>query len=371
MFMRPFRAAVFGATGRGDYGHGLDVAFRDHPALQLVAVADPDEAGRHKAAERLRVSSTYADYRALLDKEKPRFVAVCPRWIDHHFALLSACVERGIHVFTEKPLVPTLADCDALRSACDRTHAKVAMAFQTRYSKRFLHCEKMIADGAIGEVLELRARGKEDARAGGEDLFVLGTHVLDMMCAIAGAPSWCMASVTQGGHPITADGVRPGNEGLGPLAGDRIDAMFGLGPRGTIGHFASVRSDPASRRFGLTVFGTKGAIFIGMGADPPAWHVADPTWLATAAPVVPILPTPDSNAGAAFAAANLAIVDDLVRAVENDTQPRAGLAEGINAVEMVLAVFAAQVKGTRVEMPLSDRASHPLARLAGGRIDAR
>jgi hypothetical protein len=98
----------------------------------------------------------------MLDRETPQFVAVAPRWIDCHREMIVACAERGAHVFCEKPLAPTLADCDAIVAACERSHVKLAMAFQTRYSPRFARVRELIASGAIGEVLELRG-----ARQGG------------------------------------------------------------------------------------------------------------------------------------------------------------------------------------------------------------
>jgi hypothetical protein len=39
----------------------------------------------------------------------------------------------------------------------------------------------MIEAGQLGDILELRGRGKEDARGGGQDLMVLGTHIMDLM----------------------------------------------------------------------------------------------------------------------------------------------------------------------------------------------
>jgi len=43
-----YRAGIIGHTGRGNYGHGLDVAFVGLPGVEIVAVADPDEQGRHR-----------------------------------------------------------------------------------------------------------------------------------------------------------------------------------------------------------------------------------------------------------------------------------------------------------------------------------
>jgi hypothetical protein len=36
---RPYRVAVIGRTGRGNYGHGLDVVWRQVDNVQIVAVA--------------------------------------------------------------------------------------------------------------------------------------------------------------------------------------------------------------------------------------------------------------------------------------------------------------------------------------------
>ncbi|MFK2836493.1 gfo/Idh/MocA family oxidoreductase, partial [Salmonella enterica subsp. enterica serovar Weltevreden] len=88
---------------------------------------------------------------------------------------------------------------------------------------------EMIASGKIGRVLELRGRGKEDAtRGGGEDLWVLGTHIMDLIRLFGGDPTWCFAQVLQGGRRVTKADVVEGNEGIGPLAGDAVNAMYGL-----------------------------------------------------------------------------------------------------------------------------------------------
>ncbi|MCA1686505.1 MAG: Gfo/Idh/MocA family oxidoreductase [Planctomycetia bacterium] len=258
MFSPPYRAAVIGRTGRGDYGHGIDVALLDQPKLKVVAVADDDPKGRAAAARRLGVDRDYADYRAMLDREKPQFVAVAPRWLDSHREMAVACAERGIHVFCEKPLAPTLADCDAIVAACERSHTKLAVAFQTRYSPRFERVRELIASGAIGEVLELRGRGKEDRRGGGEDLIVLGVHIMDLFRGLLGEAAWCFARVTERGRPIGRADVRAGAEGIGPLAGDRVDAMYGFAGTAAVAHFATSRPKEPGRRFGLQILGCRG-----------------------------------------------------------------------------------------------------------------
>ena len=369
MFAPPYRAAVIGRTGRGDYGHGLDVALLGQPKLSVVAVADEHPQGRAAAAKRMGVERAYADYREMLDREKPRFVAVAPRWIDGHRDMIVACAERGANVFCEKPLAPTLADCDAIVAACERAHVKLAIAFQTRYSPRFERVQELIAAGAIGEVLELRGRGKEDRRGGGEDLFVLGSHVVDLFRGLLGDASWCFARVTEGGRPVGRDQVRQGAEGLGPLAGDRVDAMFGFVHSPVVAHFATARPREPGRRFGVQILGSKGRIELRTGGRPPAFLQVDPTWtgqdpaarwveITSAGPGRPETVPQDS-----LVEGNKTIVADLIGAVEGDTQPKVGAYDGRAAVEMILACYAAHARGAPVALPLADRARHPLETL--------
>src|SRR5262245_7802089 len=74
-----WRAAIIGSTGKGDYGHGLDQAFAGlEPQVDVAGIADPDEAGRARAAARARAQRQYADYREMLDRERPNLVVVAP-----------------------------------------------------------------------------------------------------------------------------------------------------------------------------------------------------------------------------------------------------------------------------------------------------
>jgi predicted dehydrogenase len=365
-----YRAAVIGRTGRGDYGHGLDVALLDQPRLTVVAVADENPAGRAAAAKRLGVERAYDDYRAMLDREKPQFVVIAPRWVDAHKEMILACAERGIHMFCEKPMARDVAECDAIVAACERAHVKLAIAFQTRYGPRYERAKELVAAGAIGEVLEVRGRGKEDHRGGGEDLLVLGPHVMDVYRDLLGEPAWCFARVTENGRPITRAAVRDGAEGLGPLAGDRIEAMYGFAKTPAVAYFATARpKDGANRRYRIQVCGAKGVIELGFGWLPGNFLLADPAWTDTGGKPrwTPITsaglgkPEPLSDSG--MAAANRLIVADLIRAVETDTQPRASVYDGRGALEMLLACHASNALGKPAALPLAERVRHPLEML--------
>ena len=98
-----YRAAAIGRTGRGNYGHGLHLAYKGLENVEFIAVADPDDAGREKAKAETGAKRAYADYHEMLDKEEMNIVSVCPRWVDCHLEMVLACVDAGCHIYCEKP----------------------------------------------------------------------------------------------------------------------------------------------------------------------------------------------------------------------------------------------------------------------------
>jgi len=363
-----YKVAVIGRTGKGNYGHGLDVVWNDIDQAQVAAVADVDAKGRTAAAKRLKAPRAYADYRDMLEKERPQIVSVAARWLDCHRDMVLACAEFGCHVFLEKPMCQTLEQADEMIAALEERNLKLAIAHQTRYSPSLRHVQRAIADGVLGDIVELRGRGKEDRRGGGEDLMVLGTHVMDLMRLFAGDPQWCFARVSDGGKPVTRHEVRDGAEGIGPLAGDEIHATYRFSGT-TMGYFSTHRArDGAARRFGLQLFGTKGILTMTTGVLPEIWLVEDPSWQPgrsgarwkriTSAGI----DKPETLTDHGHALGNRLIALDLIRAIETDTQPKGGMYDGRAALEMILAVYESHRLGAPVDLPLKNR-EHPLSLL--------
>jgi predicted dehydrogenase len=363
-----YRVAVIGRTGRGNYGHGLDTAWLDEPRTEIVAVSDDDKVGLAAAAKRCGVEKTYLDYRKMLDETKPDIVSICSRWIDKHFEMAMEAAERGMHVYMEKPFVRTLVEADKLVEACQMRHVRLGVGHPTQYSPRLQTIKQLIADGKIGQLLELRGRGKEDRRGGGEDLWVLGTHVMDMLVSIGGKPSWCSSEILQEGRPITKDDVYEGNEGLGPLAGDHVRAMYGM-PNGVTAYFASTRnanSNPS--RYGLQIFGSRGVIELLEGTQPSVKFLGDGSWspgrsgaewqdVSSAG-----IGKPEPLIGKAYQARHLLAIKDLLAAIEDNREPLDGPEQCRAGLEMIMAVFESQRQGGRVMMPLENR-EHPLRML--------
>jgi len=312
--------------------------------------------------KRLNAPKGYADYREMLDKEKPDLVSICPRWLDQHRDMAVAAAERGVRgIYLEKPLCRTLAEADEIAAACEKHKARLAIAHQTHYSPRLAVVRELLRSGGLGQVLEFRGRGKEDSRGGGEDLWVLGSHVMDLIHTLGGEAKSCFATVLQQGRPIRRDDVKEGAEGIGPLAGDEVHALYRLAS-GATATFDSVRNAGGNpTRFGLQVFGSKGILEICTGHLPPVSFLPDPSWSpgrtgkkwlpVTSAGVDKPEPLKDGGLGAG----NVLAVNDLIAAVEGDRQPESSLYEARAATEMIVAVFESQRLDAPVAFPLENR----------------
>src|SRR5438093_8362720 len=149
--MSAYRVAVIGHTGRGNYGHQLDLAWQGLPGVEYVAVADEDPAGRAAAAARTGAPRSYADYREMLARERPDFVGVCPRWMDEHVDMVRACTDvKARAIFMEKPMAATPADCDAIVEACARAGTTLAVGHGRRFDPWVHRMRALIAAGRIG-----------------------------------------------------------------------------------------------------------------------------------------------------------------------------------------------------------------------------
>jgi predicted dehydrogenase len=204
----------------------MDAVFAGRAGIELVAVADADETGLAAAVKRCGAQRGYADFRKLIETEKPALVSIAPRTTAQRREMLLAAVGAGAHVVCEKPFVRAPADADEVLSLAEKKKVRIAVMHQMRLAPAVVHLKKKIEGGLIGDLLEIQSWGKQDQRAGGEDLLVLGVHLFDLMRLFAGQPKWCSAQVLQDGRDAKAEDWRLAGEEIGPILGDEIEAQF-------------------------------------------------------------------------------------------------------------------------------------------------
>jgi len=351
------RAAVIGHTGHGDYGHGLEFIFAGLPGVELVALADPDPTGRARTATRIGALRQYADYRELLAKEQPNLVSIAMRHADRHHAIALAALRSGAHIYCEKPFATCPAEADELLAEAEKRGLKIAVAHTMRMEPTVVGLKQAVNEGLLGDLVELRTYGKQDRRAGGEDMMVLGTHLFDLFRLFAGDPLWCSAQVLWQGHDITKSDSRWVADNVGPVAGDQVFAQFAFanGVSATFTSAAKVRETVG--HWGIELYGSRGVARINCDVNPTVFIRHSKGWQAdertdTWAPLDPtLLKSPPDH--------NLAPVHDWLEAIGQKRAPECSGRNGAWAVEMVCAVYQSALSGKRVAFPLRER-SHPL-----------
>jgi predicted dehydrogenase len=110
------------------------------------------------------------------------------------------------------------------------------------------------------------------------------------------------------------------------------------------------------------MYGSKGVVHFMITDDPQIYHFPDPEWTPGKPGVdwQPIAAPKDVKTGAHENVKLL--IADLMRAIETDTQTVASFEEARGVLEMLLAVYASQLAGGRVSLPLKER-EHPLGAL--------
>ena len=365
---RKYRVGIIGATKRGDYGHGLDTAFGDAALFEVVAVADEDPAGLAAAGRRLGIARLYAGYREMLAKEKPDIVSIGPRWVSDRVAMVTAAAEAGCHIFMDKPLAGTLRDADAMLAACTRAKVKCALAHQLRAMPPVRKAFADIRAGKFGNVLRLFGQPTDDARGGGEEMIVHGTHFFDLMISLAGPPRWVGAHLATGDRDATPADRHEGREPVGPVAGDSVTATIGFdrGVRGFWNSTANLNRHGAI--YGMLVQCEKamvcvraqGETFIypGPALEPEnsarAW---EKVWVESWHFTPEHKPVPLTNF---IARGNHVLVRELADAIGRGTEPTASLGEAVLVTEIVQGAYASHfADGKRQSIPLADR-RHPL-----------
>ena len=365
--MTRYRAGAIGRTGRGNWGHGLDVAFVGVAGGEFVAVADDDADGLREAGERTGAASVYGDYREMLERERLDFVAVCPRWLGARTEMVIAAADAGIRgIFCEKPFAATLAEADAMLEACERSGTRVAVAHR-RANPYEQQAKAMVEEGAIGELQSLRAMGKCDHRSGAEDLMVLGTHMMDSMKYVAGSDVvWASGRVTQDGRDVTMEDVVDGPEEIGLIAGNGVHVAYAF----ENGVTATFESQPvvmppgaSSSLFGFEAYGSEGILSVRNSPSGNMFVYPHSRWIPGSEDewrpvVIEEWEREQRERGVSSTAlSNKIIVKELIQAVEEDRDvvlSSSGL-DGRAALEMIMAVHESHRLGERVYFPLENR----------------
>jgi predicted dehydrogenase len=188
-----------GIVGLGKMGLSHQSVINAHPDAKLVSVCDP-------AAYVLDVITkytgikTYTDYQAMLAEEALDclFVATPSK---HHSAIVEAAIQRGLHVFCEKPFGLDPEVGFRLAELAESKQLVNQVGYHCRFIAAFAEAKRLLEQNIIGDLHHLRAEAygpvvlrpkgstwRSQKNSGGGCLFDYACHAIDLVDYLVGRP---------------------------------------------------------------------------------------------------------------------------------------------------------------------------------------
>jgi predicted dehydrogenase len=191
--------------GCGGMGRTLGAALGKVPRARLVSAWDVAPEAAQAAGEALGVPWT-ADLGRVLDDPAVGAVIVATPNFTHADVVVQAAA-HGKHVFCEKPMALSVADCDRMIAAAAEAGIHLCVGHVLRYLPVFDRIRALIAEGAIGTPFAMRtsrlggwgevAPWRRRRATSGGPLFEINAHELDFMCCVLGEPEVVFATGSQ------------------------------------------------------------------------------------------------------------------------------------------------------------------------------
>lgn len=167
---------------------------------EFVAGCDIKPGRAKKFCEKWGAPEYYEDQDSFFKKAKVDAVLVCTPNAAHKAATVRA-LENDIHVYCEKPMATSVAECEEMIAARDASKAHLTIGHHQRFIPEFSYINKVSSGGDLGEVYFARTvfhrRGGVPwwgefhimEKSGGGSLIDIGVHMIDMALWQMGNPT--------------------------------------------------------------------------------------------------------------------------------------------------------------------------------------
>lgn len=187
----------FGLIGCGSMGVHLATQANQVEGAKVVAVCDPDQERASQASSKLGGVPTFANHNDMLSLSEVNAVIIASPNSQHAPQACDAA-KAGKHIFCEKPMAPTLEECDRMIQAAKEAGVKLMISQVLRFFPVFQETIRLVSSGVIGEPRAVRiartggAKGifesgwrTKYAHTGGI-LMEINAHELDFMRVLCG-----------------------------------------------------------------------------------------------------------------------------------------------------------------------------------------
>ncbi len=195
------RKLRIGFIGAGGISIGHYRRLQATKKASVVALTEPSKKSLKRiyehcpGADKLPI---YRDFGEMLKREElDGAVVLSPHTV--HYEQIAACLGKGLHVLTEKPMTCTIAHAKALIRKATKAERVLMISYQRHFDPQFRYMREQITKGALGEIQYVQAIQSQEwlrltkgtwrqslALSGGGQLNDSGSHLVDIVMWVTG-----------------------------------------------------------------------------------------------------------------------------------------------------------------------------------------
>jgi len=205
-----------GIMGSGAIAQSHADAFLEFPGrCEVRAVCDlyTDKAQSLIDKKGMKNAKAYKDINEVLSLKEINAISICLPPASHAETAIKA-LDAGIHVLVEKPMATSLAECDAMIAAAQKSGEILSPVAQNRFKSPNARVKTLIKEGIAGKVLyaavnslwwrgsnyhDIWWRGTWDNECGG-CVTSHAVHHIDLLLWMLGKPDRVTSIITNVGH---------------------------------------------------------------------------------------------------------------------------------------------------------------------------
>jgi predicted dehydrogenase len=116
---------------------------------EIVAACDREELMARQFAQRFRVNRWFDDINQMFEEAKPDVVHITTP-PSSHFQLGRLCLERGVHVYVEKPFTLVVPEAEELIALAQRKDRKITVGHDDQFSHAARRMRELVSGGYLG-----------------------------------------------------------------------------------------------------------------------------------------------------------------------------------------------------------------------------
>jgi predicted dehydrogenase len=195
-----------GIIGLGKMGISHAAIVNSHPSVDMVAVCDTSSLVLDVFRKFSKVN-VYTDYTKMIEKEHLEFVVIAtPTRL--HYQIAKFALEKGLHVFCEKPFCLSTTEGKELQKLAEQKNLINQVSYHNQFIGTFIELKRLLEAQVLGDLVHFTGEAygsvitsdkggtwRSDPREGGGCLMDYASHVINLIQEIISRPVLTKGSI--------------------------------------------------------------------------------------------------------------------------------------------------------------------------------